>query len=163
MASRPATTAERALVVAPVLESVRSRGAKYVLVTAANVVFGQALLYGLLVALPDQRRSLVNAASVVICAPPAYYANRAWVWDKRGRSSLKREIGPFWLFVAIGLVGTTATVAVVEAWWRGSHDDPLPALFTNLISLLVIGTIWVVRFFWMDRAFQPAEPLVEGS
>ena len=61
------------------------------------------------------------------------------------------------------VVESTATVAVVETWWRGSHDDPLPALFTNLISLLVIGTIWVVRFFWMDRAFQPAEPLVEGS
>lgn len=149
--------------VASMLESVRSRGGKYVLVTAANVVFGQALLYLMLTGLPDQRRSLVNAASVVICAPPAYYANRAWVWDKRGRSDLRREIGPFWLFVAVGLVGTTATVAVVEAWWSGSHADPLPAGYTNLISLVVIGTIWVVRFFWMDRAFQPVEPCVEGT
>lgn len=149
--------------VAPMLESVRSRGGKYVLVTAANVVFGQALLYAMLTGLPDQRRSVINAASVVICAPPAYYANRAWVWDKRGRSDLRREIGPFWLFVAIGLVGTTATVAVVEAWWRSSHTSPMPAVLTNLISLVVIGTIWVVRFFWMDRAFQPTEPIVEGT
>ena len=149
--------------VAPVLETVRSRGAKYVAVTAANVVFGQALLYGMLLALPDQRRSLVNAASVVICAPPAYYANRAWVWDKRGRSDLRREIGPFWAFVAVGLVGTTATVAVVEAWWRSGHTDPMPAVLTNVISLVVIGTIWVVRFFWMDRAFQPVDARVEGS
>ena len=149
--------------VAPVLESVRTRGAKYVLVTGANVVFGQALLLGLLLAFPDQRRSVVNAASVIICAPPAYYANRAWVWDKRGRSDLRREVGPFWLFVFVGLVGTTAAVAAAEAWWRSGHAEPMPAAFTNVISLLVIGTIWVVRFFWMDRAFQPAEPLVEGS
>lgn len=128
------------------------------MVTAANVVFGQALLYLLLTSLPDHRRAVVNALSVVLCAPPAYYANRAWVWDKRGRSDLRREVGPFWLFVAVGLVGTTAVVAVVEAWWRGSHADPLPAVVTNVISLGVIGAIWVARFFWMDRAFQPAEP-----
>ncbi len=149
--------------VAPVLESVRDRGGRYVLVTAANVVIGQALLYVMLTGLPDQRRSLVNAASVVICAPLAYYANRAWVWDKRGRSDLRREIGPFWVFVAVGLVGTTLTVAVVEAWWRSSHTDPLPALATNAISVVVIGAIWVVRFFWMDRAFQPAGRSVGGT
>lgn len=147
--------------VAPALESIRSRGGKYVLVTGANVVFGQALLLALLLALPDQPRSLVNAASVVICAPPAYYANRAWVWDKRGKSDLRREIGPFWAFVAVGLVGTTLTVAVVEAWWGSSHDTAMPAVLTNVISLVVIGTIWVVRFFWMDRAFAPVDANVE--
>jgi putative flippase GtrA len=148
---------------APMLESVRNRGGKYVLVTALNVAFGQVLLYVMLVGLPDQRRWVINAASVVICAPPAYYANRAWVWDKRGRSDLRREIGPFWVFVGIGLVGTTVTVAAMEAWWRSSNADPMPAVLTNIISLVVIGTIWVVRFFWMDRAFQPVEPSVEGT
>jgi putative flippase GtrA len=148
---------------AAMLDSVRSRGGKYVLVTAVNVALGQVLLYVMLVGLPDQRRSVINAVSVVICAPPAYYANRAWVWDKRGRSDLRREIGPFWIFVAVGLVGTTVTVAVVEAWWRSSYAEPMPAVLTNIISLVVIGTIWVVRFFWMDRAFQPVEPSVEGT
>lgn len=149
--------------VASMMDSVRDRGGRYVLVTVANVVVGQVLLYAMLVGLPDQRRSLINAVSVVMCAPAAYYANRAWVWDKRGRSDLRREIGPFWLFVAVGLVSTTAIVAVVETWWRGAHADPMPAVLTNVISLVVIGTLWVVRFFWMDRAFQPVEPSVEGA
>jgi hypothetical protein len=51
----------------------------------------------------------------------------------------------------------------MEAWWRSSNADPMPAVLTNIISLVVIGTIWVVRFFWMDRAFQPVEPSVEGT
>jgi putative flippase GtrA len=140
---------------------VRTRGPRYATVTAANVILGQIVLFALLSALPQYPRWLITGATVIGCAFPTYYANRAWVWEKRGPSSLRREVGPFWTFVALGLVGTTGGVAVAEAIWNATRDGVLPAIVANLVNFTVIGTLWVIRFFWMDRAFGPADPAAD--
>jgi uncharacterized oligopeptide transporter (OPT) family protein len=69
------------------------------------VVFGQALLFGLIHA-AGMVEWQANIVGVCISAVPAYYMSRAWVWGKRGKSELKREVLPFWIFVLIGLVMT---------------------------------------------------------
>lgn len=133
--------------------SVRARGPRYLGVTLLNVGFGQLLLLALQVVLPDDRRALANALSVVICAVPTYWIHRRWVWEKRGRSALRTEILPFWAFVALGLVASTVAVAAAQAAWRGATGEPLPVLVTNAINIGTFFVIWALRFFWMDRAF----------
>ena len=44
---------------------------------------------------------------------PAYYLNRAWVWGKRGKSHLTKEVVPFWAFAFSGLVLSTIIVALI--------------------------------------------------
>ncbi|BCB77921.1 hypothetical protein GCM10022251_37640 [Phytohabitans flavus] len=144
-------------VVDGVLGAVRERGPRYLAVALGNVVFGQLVLWLLQLPFPDGRRAVVNAVSVVLCAIPAYYANRVWVWRRTGRSSWRREVLPFWLFVAVGLVVTTGGVAGVEAVWRFVADSQLPRPLTNLTNLSATGLLWIVRFFWMDAAFRPVE------
>ena len=48
----------------------------------------------------------------MISAFPAYYLSRKWVWGKSGKSHFKKEVLPFWIFVFIGLVFSTAMVAL---------------------------------------------------
>ncbi|MDQ7908541.1 GtrA family protein [Phytohabitans sp. ZYX-F-186] len=147
-----------------VVGAVRERGPRYLAVAVANVVFGQIVLWLLQLPFPDGRRAVVNAVSVVVCAIPAYYANRAWVWRRTGRSSWRREVLPFWLFVAVGLGATTGGVAAVEAVWRLAAEGSLPRPLTNLTNLAATGLLWVARFFWMDAAFRAVEePVGEGG
>lgn len=143
--------------IASCLDAVRARGPRYLAVAVANLLFGQALLLVAVTVWSGSDRWLVNAATVAIAAGPAYHANRTWVWDRRGPSDLRREIVPFWIFVAAGLVLTTGAVAMVEAGWS-ANGGRMPGPVTNVVNLAVIGVLWVVRFFWMDRAF--AEPSI---
>lgn len=133
------------------------RGIRYLAVTAGNVAFGQAVLLAAQVAFDGTDRWLVNAATVVACAPVAYWSNRALVFDTRGRSDLRREVLPYWGFVGAGLFGTTAAVWLVGQAWSAATGDRHPPLVTNLTNLSVIGALWVLRFAWMRRAFAGPE------
>ncbi len=136
-----------------VVASIRARGPKYFGVTVGNLIYGQLFLLLVQWMLPADRRALANAITVIICAVPTYYLHRRWVWEKKGRSSIRTEIAPFWAFVALGLVASTAAVAAVQALWTNTFDGPLPALVTNLVNIGTFTVIWAVRFLWMDKAF----------
>ncbi len=130
---------------------IKKKGPKYSLVSVFNVVFGQSLIVGFQHIGVGKAAS--NALAVIISAIPAYYMSRAWVWGKRGKSELKREVLPFWIFVGIGLVLSTFLVAGVNTWWKGAHSTEMPNIITNLLNIGAFGILWVIRFFWMDRAF----------
>ena len=134
---------------------VKERGPRYLAVAVVGFAGGQLVLWFTQLALADEQRTLAIAVSVVVCAVPTYYANRAWVWGRDGRSSIRREVAPFWALVAVGLVSSSVAVALAEAWWAGTHPGAgaLPAILTNLTSLSTMTLLWVVRFFWMDSAF----------
>ena len=134
---------------------VKERGPRYLAVAAVGFAGGQVVLWLTQLALADEQRTLAIAVSVVVCAIPTYYANRAWVWGRGGRSSVRREVAPFWTLVAAGLVSSSVAVALAEAWWHGTHPGAgaLPAVLTNLAGLSTMTLLWVVRFFWMESAF----------
>ena len=129
------------------------RGPRYIAVGVGNLVVGQAVLWLLQFPLPDDRRAEANALSVLICAVPAYYAYRAWVWQRRGRSSIRREVLPFWGFVAVGLTASTFSVAAAEFLWHLVWESVLPRPVTNLASVTATGILWLLRFVWMEYAF----------
>ena len=79
-------------------------------------------------------------------AVPAYYMNRAWVWGKRGKSHWKKEVLPFWLFTAAGLLLSTVAIWVV-------HFFTDAKLVINFVQLVAFGILWVIRFFVLDKLF----------
>lgn len=138
---------------AAALGAVKAKGLKYSMVSVVNLVTGQLLLLIFQKAFGFSPTE-ANVAAVCISAVPAYYLSRRWVWGRSGRSSFKREVLPFWIFVAIGLVLSTVAVKVMHtAWvWRYPTTDQ-PAILTNLTNIGAFGVLWVLRFFLFDRLF----------
>ncbi len=133
------------------LVAIKGKGLKYSMVSVFNVIFGQTLLTVFLHI--GVNKAEANAAAVIISAVPAYYMSRAWVWGKRGKSELRREVLPFWIFVGIGLVLSTVMVAGIADIWLNVKGTEMPNIYTNLINIGAFGLLWVIRFFWMDKAF----------
>jgi len=121
-------------------------------VSAFNVVFGQSLLYGAQTVL-DWPAVGSNIFSVTVSAVPAYLLSRYWVWQKRGKNHLMKEVLPFWSLAILGFVLSTAAVWFVERQW-----DPAP-IFINLTNLTAFGVVWVSKFFILDKfLFRVDEP-----
>lgn len=124
-------------------------------VSAFNVVFGQSLLYGAQTVL-EWPAVGSNIFSVTISAIPAYLLSRYWVWQKRGKNHLMKEVIPFWSLAILGFVLSTTAVWFVEQQW-----DPQP-IYINLTNLAAFGVVWVSKFFILDRVlFKVDEPVEE--
>lgn len=133
---------------------IKAKGVKYSLVSVFNVLFGQTLLFTFIHF--DVTPWVANMLAVAISAVPAYYMSRAWIWGKRGKSEFKRELLPFCIFVALGLILSTASVAITTTYFPVPPDASLLSpvkLLPNLANIAAFGILWVIRFFWMDKAF----------
>ncbi|MEZ5143025.1 MAG: GtrA family protein [Acidimicrobiales bacterium] len=130
-------------VVAKVFEMVRHKGPKYVLVSVVNVLFGGAMLY-----LFQRWMNPVeaNLLSVSISAVPAYYMSRSWVWGKKGKSHLKKEVLPFWIFVFAGLILSTIFISFAD-----NHTKNRFVIL--MVQFTAFGILWVLRFFLFDKLF----------
>ncbi len=131
--------------------------ARYAAASVVGVVTGQALLY-LGYSVLGWEAVTANVVSVAVSSIPAYLVNRYWVWQKRGRNSLRAEVIPFWLMAFLGLLLSSVLVAVVE----GRTDS---ALALGLASLSGFGVIWVAKFVVLERVlFAPvAHALDDGA
>lgn len=135
----PETTGQ----IGALMHSIRTRGLRYALVSVVNVLFGGGLL---LVLQRWIRPTFANLVAVALSAIPAYYMNRIWVWGKRGRSHLRKEVVPFWSFTIAGLVLSTAAIAYAD-------DHTRNRLLILIVQLATFGVLWVLRFFLLDRLF----------
>jgi len=137
-----------------VMEKVRGKGLKYSLVSVVNVLLGQGLLL-ILHGPVGLGATKSNGIAIAVSAVPAYYLNRAWVWERSGKSDLWREVIPFWFFVFIGFAVSSAAVHLAA---RNVTNKLVP----NIASLCAFGVLWVIRFFILDRMFQkPHEDFYE--
>jgi putative flippase GtrA len=116
---------------------------RYAAASVVGVVTGQALLY-LCYSVLEWDAVAANVVSVAVSSIPAYLVNRYWVWQKRGRNSLRAEVIPFWLMAFLGLLLSSVLVAVVE----GRTDS---ALALGLASLSGFGVLWVAKFIVLER------------
>jgi putative flippase GtrA len=100
----------------------------------------------------------------VVATVPSYYLNRKWVWGKGGRSHLTKEIVPFWVMSAIGIVVSIGGAAVArhigEAHHLSHFDQTLVVLVANMVSF---GLFWVLKYMLYNRLFHvhPVEELDE--
>lgn len=126
-------------------------------VSAFNVILGQILLFGAQVLL-SWRPVVANVFSVSVGAVPAYVLSRYWVWEKRGKNHVMREVVPFWTLALAGFAVSTAAVWYVDTQW-----SPTP-LTINLTNLAAFGVVWLSKFVILDRVlFKTEETLVSTS
>ena len=140
------------------MRRIRSRhGAKLLrfgAVSTFNVVFGQGLLFAAQTVF-GWSAVASNVFSVGVSAGPAYLLSRYWVWQKRGKNRLMREVVPFWSLVFLGFALSTVAVWFVARQW-----DPHP-LVINLTNLTAFGVVWISKFFILDRVLFKHEELTD--
>lgn len=147
-----------------VVDLVKKKGPRYIAVSVVNVILGQGLLL-VLHSFLHVNQTWANVLAVCISAVPAYYLSRAWVWRKKGKSHFRKEVLPFWIFVAIGLVFSTAMVALSARIFTNGVAPAdltlLEKLLPNVVNMASFGILWVVRFFLMEKWFTSAPELIE--
>ncbi len=86
-----------------------------------------------------------------------YFLNRRWVWGKSGRSSLRREVIPFWILSISGIVFALFTASLARDF-NNAHDLDHWARTVVILgaNAFAFGTVWVVKFIVLNRIFQPA-------
>ena len=144
----------------------------YALVSGVAVLITQVVL-AVLHGLVGWRASFANIAAVAIATPVSYFMNRAWVWGKRGRSHLRREVAPFWAFSFAGLILSTFLVWIVAQIQNvpiGQRPTAAQQFAINLANIVGFAILWLVQFFVLDKiSFKshshepPATPDVENS
>jgi len=117
---------------------------KYCMTSVVGVVMGQSLLY-LFATVLEWPGVASNVAAVSISTVPTYYLSRAWVWQKRGKSSMSSEVIPFWVMTFLGLILSSLCV-----WWFERQWPGYPIL-VNLGNVVGFGVLWVAKFFILDR------------
>src|ERR1700737_2443671 len=99
-----------------VIARFRALGPKFVAVSFIGTVISQLLIV-LFKGQWDWNGGVANLVAVCISAVPSYYLNRAWVWGKRGSSSIAREVLPFWIMTLAGLALSTVLAYVADRIW----------------------------------------------
>lgn len=117
---------------------------KYSMVSVVGVVLGQSLL-ALFVDVLDHDPTWSNVAAVMLTAVPAFVLNKRWVWSADGKLSLRREVLPFWVFTAAGLLLSTGFVALADSISDGN------SLLIKLANLTGFGLLWVAKFLFLDK------------
>ena len=139
--------------VARLRDEYAAKGLRFLAVSAFNMIFGQSLL---VLANAGFAWSFVasNVFAVGISAGPAYVLSRYWVWQKKGKNHLWKEVLPFWSLAFLGLVLSTMLVAVAE-----TYSDRTPVLMgTNFVAF---GCVWATKFFILDKVLFKQAPLTK--
>ncbi|MGB7050416.1 MAG: GtrA family protein [Acidimicrobiales bacterium] len=122
---------------------------------ALAIIFGVGHWFGVITS---------TVVANVIATIPSYYLNRMWVWGKGGRSHLVKEVIPFWVMSAAGIVVSIGGAAVArhigESFHLSHFGLTIVVLAANLISF---GLFWVLKFMLYNRLFHvhPVEELDE--
>lgn len=123
------------------------RALRYCAVSAVNVTVGLGTLAFALEVL-DFAPVVANLTAWMISTVPAYLLSRYWVWQQLGANSVSSEILPFWIIALVGLLLSSATIAVL-----GSITDNTPILLLG--TLAAFGTVWVVKYLVLDGLLWP--------
>jgi putative flippase GtrA len=129
---------------------------RYSAASLVGVVVGQSTLF-LFYEVLDQPAALANLVAVTVSSVPAYLINRYWVWQKRDRNSVRREVVPFWGMAFLGLLLSTIAVTIVD-----DRTEWVPAI--QAANLAGFGVLWVAKFMVLDKVLfaqvgrDPAEP-----
>jgi putative flippase GtrA len=132
----------------------RGEASRYLLVSVVNVINHQGLLI-LANSGWGWSGGAANVFAAMVAAVPAYLLSRYWVWDVRGRHSLRTEIIPFWSIALIGLLLSTFLAEVADRIFGAG-------VWVSLASLTAYFLLWVVKFLVLDglfsRSVAPSQP-----
>jgi putative flippase GtrA len=122
---------------------------RYAAVSVVSVTIAQTVLAAL-VSTRTTGAVTANLIATAVATVPSFELNRRWVWGKRGRRSLGREMLPFALTTACGLALSRLAVAITS---RVVDDFPTTSrtISIQLASLAAFGVVWLMQFMLLDR------------
>lgn len=131
---------------------------RFAAVSAVAIVVSQitnAVGYGLF----HWSARTTQLVSFVVSTIPSYYLNRAWVWKKNGKSSLRKEVVPFW---ALGIAQLIISLAYV-AWAQGvienaTESHAIRTLGFLFNTLFIYGVMWIGKFFFFNKVLFVHKP-----
>jgi putative flippase GtrA len=91
-----------------------------------------------------------NLAATMLTSIPAYLLNKYWVWGKRGRPHMRREVIPFWVFTVAGWALSTGAVALASDH-VGTPHSTLRTLGVMVASIAGFGFLWVLKYLFLDK------------
>ncbi len=100
-----------------------------------------------------------NIFAVGVSAIPSYYLNRAWAWQKRGRSHFLKEVVPFWALAFLGLVVSTIAVHFVGNQIKQYHKA-VQMVIVAATNIAAFGVLWVVKFIIFNELMFKQHPEV---
>ncbi len=129
------------------------RALRYVATSGFGVVTTQILL-ALFLYVFEWKPVPSNFTAVSIVSVPAFLLNKYWVWGKRGRAHMRREVLPFWLFTVAGWILSTLAVALVVRMTRDPDVEHLkhgwrPAV--QAANIAGFGILWVLKYLFLDK------------
>lgn len=107
-----------------------------------------------------------NLVGTAVGTVPSFELNRRWVWAKRDRRSLGKEILPFCALSFSGLGLSTLVVSLAGNWAQGAGlDRGWVALVSQAANVATFGTLWVLQYLLLDRLLfrRPTEPAGEPA
>ena len=116
---------------------------RYSMASVVGVVLGQTLLQLFYSGL-DWSAFASNLVAVTVSTGPVYLVNRYWVWKKKDKNSLHKELVPFWGMALLGLALSSLFV-----WWVEKRTEWAPAI--SAANLAGFGVIWVAKFLVLEK------------
>lgn len=124
---------------------------RYSMVSVVAVACSQLILAVTFGLLQWSARS-ANMTAVGLSAIPSYWLNRVWVWKKTDRSSMLREIIPFWAMAFLGLIFSTWAADLAATHAAGLSDSRgVQTVVVMAASLAAFGILWVGKFAVLNR------------
>ncbi|WP_426571229.1 GtrA family protein [Aquihabitans sp. McL0605] len=90
-----------------------------------------------------------NLSATMITSIPAFALNKYWVWGKKGKAHLRREVLPFWAFTVAGWILSTGAVALAVHLTKGNDlERTISVMAANIAGF---GTLWVLKYIFLDK------------
>lgn len=131
------------------------RMGRYVVVSLVNVINHQLLLF-VAVTWWGWSGGVGNTFAALTASIPAYFMSRQWVWQVKGRSSLRAEVAPFWIISLVGLVVSTALAEGADRMF----DADVMILVGSLTGYFLV---WLAKFLLLHKIFARPSEVVEAA
>jgi len=125
--------------------------ASYATVSAISTGVTLSLL-GVLIYTKTLSPGWANVVATGVGTVPSFELNRRWVWAKRTRRSIFKEVVPFCGLSFSGLGLSTVVVSLAASWSTAAGlGSGATALISQGANLATFGALWVLQFFLLDR------------
>lgn len=126
------------------------RAIRYSMCSVVGVIGTQILLF-LFLHVFEWKPVLSNFVAVTLMSVPVFMLNKYWVWGKRGRAHMRREVIPFWLFTVAGWVLSTLMVILVVNVTSTPANPDGNKLAVQGANIAGFGVLWVLKYLFLDR------------
>ena len=129
------------------------RALRYVATSGFGVVSTQILLF-LFLHVFDWKPLAANFVAVTLISVPAFMLNKYWVWGKRGRAHMRREVLPFWIFTIAGWALSSVAVVLVANATKNPDVESLKEgnkYAVQAANIAGFGILWVLKYLFLDK------------